>query len=248
MNILRLLALALLLSASTMAEEKLVTFAIGEWAPYTSSSPHAYEKVAQQVVIESFESQGYQVKLDYFPWSRSLKLASEGAYDGTFPWIENAERSTLFLYSDPIFTQTVVFFHHQEAEFNWQQFDDLHQYAIGGTQDYQAVFFLNQYGINQEISIDEETNFNKLVKRRIDAYPTGKIRGQYLINQTLTPDEAQLITFNDKPLFEDKMHILFTKQNRARSEMLMKAFAKGLEELIASGRYDEIMIDSNHIE
>ncbi|MCG9749814.1 transporter substrate-binding domain-containing protein [Vibrio brasiliensis] len=248
MGRLQVLASALLLSISAHAEEKLVRFAIGEWPPYTSASNRPEQTVTQQIVVEAFVSQGYQVKLDYFPWSRAYKLASEGKYDGSFPWIQNSQRDELFLYSDAIFTQTVVFFYHQDSEFSWRQIKDLNQYIIGGTQDYQTVFFLDQYGIEQTISIDEETSFSKLIKKRIDAYPTGRIRGQYLIDNTLSRDEAKLIQTDPKPLFEDDMHILFPKQNNERSKMLIDVFAKGLEELIDSGRYQEIMIDNNRID
>ncbi|WP_391087896.1 substrate-binding periplasmic protein [Vibrio sp. NH-UV-68] len=238
----------LIFSTAIIAQDKVVRFAIGEWPPYTSSSNDPEQQVAQRVVVKAFESQGYQVQLDYFPWSRSFKLASEGKYDGTFPWIRNSERSKLFLYSEAVFTQTVVFFYHLEVNFSWQQLTDLNNYTIGATQDYQPLFYLNQAGITQMVSIDEETNFAKLVKRRIDAYPTGAIRGKYLIKNTLSQDEAALIKVDDKPIFEDEMTILFSKQNSARSEMLIDVFSQGMKTLYASGEYQKIMLDNSRVE
>lgn len=244
----RTLVVLLLFSATTLAQEQRVRFAIGEWPPYTTAANLPQNQVAQRVVKEAYESQGYQVEFDYFPWSRAFKLASGGKYDGTFPWIKNDERSELFLYSEAIFTQTVVFFYHQDTAFSWEEIDDLKQYNIGGTQDYQTVFFLNQYGIDQTLSIDEQASFNKLLKRRIDAYPTGKIRGQYLLNTLLSDSEASQIKSHSKPLFEDDMHILLPKHNPERSQLLIEVFAQGLEELLTSGRYQEIMIDNNRID
>lgn len=248
MTQLLLLISTLIFSSAITAQEKVVRFAIGEWPPYTSSSNDPEQQVAQRVVVKAFESQGYQVQLDYFPWSRSFKLASEGKYDGTFPWIRNSERSQVFLNSEAIFTQTVVFFYHRNVNFSWQQLTDLNHYTIGATQDYQALFYLNQADINQKVSIDEETNFAKLVKRRIDAYPTGTIRGKYLIKKTLSQDEAALVKIDNKPLFEDEMTILFPKHNSARSEKLIGVFSQGMKTLYASGEYQKIMLENSQIE
>lgn len=242
-----ILALALLLSTSVAAEDKRVKFAIGEWAPYTSSSQNAREKVAEKVVIRAFETQGYQVELNYFPWPRSLRLAEQSDYDGSFPWMHSDERQEQFIFSEPFFSQKIVFFTFREANFSWNDKQDLLQYKIGGTQDYQATNILYDLGVTPEISNTEEGNFQKLVKNRIDAYPTGLMRGQYLIEKLFDQEEAQLIVVASKPIIEDDMHILFSKANPKRSQHLNKVFSKGLQQLIESGEYHQIVFSDNHI-
>ncbi|MDE1243041.1 substrate-binding periplasmic protein [Vibrio aestuarianus] len=239
----------LLLSYSLAAQEMRVKFAIGEWAPYTSSSGNPNEKVAEQIVVKAFESQGYQVELDYFPWPRSLRLASQDKYDGSFPWMVSDSRQEQFLISVPFFTQKIVFFSHKDVGFTCSNAEDLKKYVIGATQDYQATNHLISLGVKLTIASTEEINFIKLSKKRIDAYPTGLIRGKYLLGKLLDSKEAAQIQISNQSLMGDgiEMHILFSKHNLERSQHLNRVFARGLKQLIDSGEYQLIVFDSNRI-
>ncbi|MBD1567393.1 transporter substrate-binding domain-containing protein [Vibrio sp. SA48] len=237
----------LLLSCSLAAQEMRVKFAIGEWAPYTSSSANPNEKIAEQIVVKAFESQGYQVELDYFPWPRSLRLAAHDKYDGSFPWMISDSRQDKFLISVPFFTQKIVFFSHKEVGFTWNNTEDLKKYAIGATQDYQATKHLINLGIKPNIVNAEKLNFIKLAKKRIDAYPTGLIRGNYLLGKLFNSKEAAQIQVNSKTLMEEEMYILFSKHNIKRSQHLNQIFSQGLQQLIDSGEYQLIVFDENRI-
>ncbi|OAJ94033.1 substrate-binding periplasmic protein [Vibrio bivalvicida] len=236
-----------LVGLSANADTKTVRFAIGEWAPYTSSSNNPREKISERIVIRAYESQGYEVILSYYPWSRSLRLAKQGTYDGTFPWMFNSERKQSFYFSDAMFTQKVVFFSHGDASFSWKKLNDLKNFHIGATQDYQATNLLLNAGLKPTIENTEESNFEKLAKHRIDAYPTGLIRGKYLIDKYLSKEEARVIRIGDKPLVEDSMYIMFTQKDMQRSSTLSEVFSKGLKVLIESGEYQAIVFDSNRI-
>lgn len=238
----------LLLSGSLAAQEMRVKFAIGEWAPYTSSSANSNEKIAELIVVKAFESQGYQVELDYFPWSRSLRLAAQDKYDGSFPWMVSDSRQEKFLISVPFFTQKIVFFSHKDVGFTWNNTEDLKKYIIGATQDYQATNYLINLGVEPNIANAEEINFIKLAKKRIDAYPTGLIRGNYLLGKLFDSKEASQFQVSSQSLMEDEMHILFSKHNLERSQHLNRVFARGLQQLIDSGEYQLIVFDSNRID
>lgn len=124
----RILALLCLICSSAswaIQENKTVRFAIGDWEPYTSRQDNPEFKVAETIVRAAFANQGYQVELDYFPWSRAYKYAESGAYDGSFPWMMTPERQTIFLYSKPFFTQHIVFFYHKSSQFDWHSVEDL---------------------------------------------------------------------------------------------------------------------------
>lgn len=237
----------MVIAPNVIAQTKTVRFAIGEWAPYTSSKENPREKIAEQIIIQAFKSQGYDVILSYYPWSRSLRLAKQGKYDGTFPWMFNDERAKDFLYSEELYTQKVVFFSHIDARFHWQNLDDIKRFRIGATQDYQATYLLNNAGIETTIENTELDNFEKLVKQRIDAYPTGLIRGKYLIEHHFNHEQASKIIIGTKPLVEDTMHILFSQQNPQRSEQLNSVFSKGLKHLFSTGEYNQIVFDSNRL-
>jgi polar amino acid transport system substrate-binding protein len=223
-----------------------VRFAIGEWAPYTSSTYQGV-KVAEEVVIRAFATQGYEVKLDYHPWSRSLKLAAQTQYDGSFPWLPNKKRTLKYIYSKPFLRQKIVFFSHKSANFIWSDSTNFDNYVVGGTQDYHATNLLLELGISPIIDSSEESNFNKLAKNRIDLYPAGLSRGKYLINQLLSEEQLETIQVGSKPLIEGDMHIIFSRANTARSNKLKEVFAIGLRQLIDSGEYQAIVSVNNRI-
>lgn len=242
-----LLIWCVLQSISAYAETKTVRFAVGEWAPYTSSSNNPNEKISERIIIRAYQSQGNEVVLSYYPWSRSLRLAKQGKYDGTFPWMFNPDRAQSFLYSQAMYTQKVVFFSNKNTDFQWQTLNDVKRFHIGATQDYQATYVLQKAGVEPTIENTELSNFEKLIKHRIDAYPTGLIRGQYLLNKHFTHNQVSTIKVGTKPLIEDSMYILFSMHNKERSDKLNEVFSNGLRYLFETGEYDEIVFDSNQL-
>lgn len=240
-----LLSLLLFTSAATAEADKQVRFAIGEWAPYTSSVGQF--NIAEEVVKRAFTSQGYQVQFDYYPWSRALKLASQTEYDGSFPWFPNEQRKLKYIYSQPFLKQKIVFFSHKDANFTWDESVNFDNYIVGGTQDYNATNLIRELGILPLIDTSEENNFRKLVKRRIDLYPAGLTRGKYLLRQLFTLEQAQSIKVGTRPLIEGDMHIIFSKKSPERSNQLKDAFAKGFAILIESGEYQQIVAENNRV-
>ncbi|MBG0759952.1 amino acid ABC transporter [Vibrio cidicii] len=246
----RILALLCLICSSAswaIQENKTVRFAIGDWEPYTSRQDNPEFKVAETIVRAAFANQGYQVELDYFPWSRAYKYAESGAYDGSFPWMMTPERQTIFLYSKPFFTQHIVFFYHKSSQFDWHSVEDLKKYRIGATQDYAATTLLQKLGITPDIDNEDGGSIIKLGKQRVDTYPAGLERGQYLIKTLLEPSAAAQIMVHPKALSEDYMHILFTRADLQRSEHLSQVFSKGLKALFDSGEYYQIVDPANQL-
>ena len=236
----------LLLSFLLQAQDKVVRFAIGEWAPYTSSDP-SERSIAEQVIVRAFATQGYQVQIDYHPWPRSIKLLSTELYDGSFPWAENRQRKESFIYSEPFLKQRVVFFSHTKSNFTWTEEINFQQYVIGATQGYHITNLLFELGIKPVIDADEKNNFIKLAKRRIDAYPAGLSRGKYLIEKELSHEQASQIKVGSKALAEGYLHVIFSKQNLERSNALKQIFNNGLRQLIDNGEYQKLVVESNRV-
>ncbi|MEZ8102243.1 substrate-binding periplasmic protein [Vibrio bivalvicida] len=241
-----LLFWCLLLSTNADAETKTVRFAVGEWAPFTSSSENPNEKISERLVIRAYESQGYKVVLSHYPWPRSLRLAKQGKYDGTFPWMYMPEREGIFLHSEKMFSQKVVFFSNKNVDFQWQTLPDIERFHIGTTQDFAATLVLDKAGIESTLEATELNNFEKLVKNRIDAYPAGLIRGKYLLKKHFTDEQVNRIKIGSKALIEDSMHILFSTNNKERSDHLSEVFSNGLRHIYASGEYDRIVFGASH--
>lgn len=82
-----LLFCALLLASASAAES--VRLTNGEWPPYLGERlPH--HGVASRIVAEAFALEGIEVRWEFHPWARSLKMAGQGERDGSAVWLYNA--------------------------------------------------------------------------------------------------------------------------------------------------------------
>lgn len=95
-----LLVLAAILGTqSAAALEKKVTLATLEWEPYVGSEMRDGGYTAE-IVKAAFERAGYDVTVEFHPWSRDLDLAREGKVDGVFPAYHDPAREEYLLFSD----------------------------------------------------------------------------------------------------------------------------------------------------
>ncbi len=228
----------LFLSLSISAE--VVQVDIGDWEPYTSSKdPNG--RIAETIATEAFKLVGYEVKINYYPWKRSYENVMKGRSDVTYPWFSTEERASEVIVSkEPLLAEKEVFFYLKDTAFDWNTFEDLKKYKIGGTVGYSHVSRLEKHGIKLITVGKEDVNFKKIMSGRLDAYPASLIPGQVAIKKLFTPEEAEKFTYHKKPTFEDSMYALFSK-NKPNGQALSDKFDEGLKQLKKSGRYDEIL-------
>ena len=78
---------------------KLVTG--NDYSPFTDETlPNG--GMATEIVTAVFADMGHELAFDWLPWKRGYRLAQQGTYLGTFPYIFTDEREKDFLYSLPI--------------------------------------------------------------------------------------------------------------------------------------------------
>ncbi|MDA0119210.1 substrate-binding periplasmic protein [Vibrio sp. T11.5] len=229
------------------SNERTVTFVVGDWEPYTSSQSNPEYKMAEDLVTAAYETQGYRVTIDYHPWSRAYRYVESGRYDGTFPWFKNDERESLFIFSESLFTQKIVFFYHIDSNFDWQKPVDLNNYHIGATQGYEVTRLLQSLGVNVEVTNEDQSNFIKLGKQRIDAYPAAVERGYYMMGTSLSAIQLNKLRIHPKPIIENDMYTMFSKHDHKRSERLSEALNLGIQQLIQSGEYQKIINVENQV-
>lgn len=92
---------------STDQPRKSITFAIGEWAPYTGEELDNYG-IASGIISHILKEMGYETEFLFMPWSLAESLAESGEKDdgvrGTFPYRENEKRNRKFYFSESILT------------------------------------------------------------------------------------------------------------------------------------------------
>lgn len=221
-------------------------FANGEWPPYMSQDL-PYGGFASRIVYEAYALSGINIQYKWLPWKRALTEAEKGLVDGTVGWIFSKERDKKFLFSNPVFSQEMVFFHLKKYSFDWEKIEDLRNIKIGATigyGDYGEAFIQAEASavIKVERVRTDEQNFGKLLTGRIQVFPLAKEVGDYILKKKFKPQQAESITYNKKPIHIQKYYILFSKRKK-NSLLLQQKFNEGLEVLIKSGKYQQYYYD-----
>jgi hypothetical protein len=89
-----------------------------------------------------------------------------------------------------------------------------------------------------EEASSDKTNFKKLLKERIDIFPSGIVVGYGILNQSFDNLMVNKLTYHPKILRSSTTHVLFPK-NAPKSQKLVKAFNEGLLKLRIEGLYDK---------
>lgn len=242
------LCLGLLLAChGALAESpKTIRLTNGEWQPYLSKDVPHYG-IASHIITEAFALVGVEVEYGFFPWSRAMKLAKDGTWDGSAVWGESEERRQSFHLTDPVIPTTWVFFHLRSTPFDWTGYEDLADLKVGGTVEY---YYSREFeaaeveGVFETIRArSDEVGLKNLVKGRIDVFP-GELMVTYAqIRDTFSAEQTALFTHHPKRIVERPLYLLLSKEV-ASSEDMRDRFNEGLARLRESGRYDRILADA----
>lgn len=232
------LSLIFLVSMSVRAET--VTFAIGDWEPFTSAKDPK-SKLTEKVVIEALKLEGLDASFAYFPWKRASTLLEEGGFDGSFPWGLTDDRAKLFHYTTTtVLKDESVYFHLKTTKFDWNTIQDLKKYKVGVTIGFSNEKLYKDLGIPADAVVLEDLNFKKMLVGRLDVYDTSKSVGLALIAKLFTPEEAKLFTYHSKIISNHEYYGIFSKVS-PKGKLYADKLESGLKKLKASGAYDKIM-------
>ncbi len=220
----------------------------GEWPPYLSEHLE-HRGVASRVVTEAFKEAGISVIYGFFIWKRSLDQSRAGRWDGSVVWRRTPEREKHFWFSDPVMSETTVFFHLNTRAFDWKSMDDLKGIPIGTTigYDYGDKFRAAEKDgmLLVEYTEKDELNFRKLLKRKIDLFPNDFLPGYATLCRNFSPSQIQRITHHSRPLKSGPLHLILSKRLEG-NQGIMERFNAGLARLKADGRHAKILEQAAH--
>ena len=227
--------------------EKTINITTGEYAPWTSENLK-HLGFSSHVISEAFKLEGYKVNFTLYPWKRVYEAAKSGdRFQASSWWYFSEERATEFYYSEPLLVDSTVFFHLKDSVMpDWKSLHDLKGKRIGATAGYTYTPEFWEAAKSGSLDIEEastdELNFKKLLKGRIDMFPTSDLVGQKLLKERFRTAEAESVTFHPNPLLSSPGHLLFSKKLPNGNE-LVSLFNRGLVKLRESGRYDQFWAD-----
>lgn len=188
------------------------------WPPYSDKS--LKEQGASVAVAKAaFKAMGHELNVDFFPWSRAVKLAADpgSKYVGYFP--EYHYESTDFSFSEPMGEGPLGLVENKQNPIVWSNVQDLTQYKIGVVQDYVNTVEIDSLIASGEIkaqtAASDETNIRKVGGKRIDAAVIDSNVFNYLIANTegLVNTPVQM---NSKLLMQKELFVAFKKSKEGQ--------------------------------
>lgn len=237
-----LLLVAVLLMALTSrptqsAETLLLT--TGEWPPFFSATL-PYGGTANRIISESFALVDVDVEYKFLPWKRAMQTARFGPAVGSAGWLKMPEREKHFLFSDPIFYSSRVFFHRRDKAFDWRELEDVKDMRVAVTLGSADEFPLAGPMASGKGSVDLAQSYasgmRKLAAGRVDLYACNLEVGLFVLKHQVPPEEAALIRYHPRPIFEETNHLIISRRLPNANEIIAR-FNNGLRKMKESGQY-----------
>lgn len=231
-----LLAISLILSTSmSFADDKTIRLTSLDWPPYSSKSLDQ-QGASVAVAKAAFKAMGYELKVDFFPWSRAVALAKDSGsqYAGYFPEYFSDDTAKDFIYSDAMGTGPLGFAEQKAKSISWTTLDDLKSYRIGVVQDYintsEFDAMVANKSLKSSVTTSDEKNLKKLASSRVDLAVVDKNVMNYLFktNPGLAK-KAETVQFNSTLLEDKKLFICFKKG--PKGENIAKIYNDGLKKI-----------------
>lgn len=206
---------------SSAKKKETLYFTSLEWPPYLSSTlPKKGLGIA--LVAEAFKKEGYEIQIDFYPWTRCLKLVeAKSKYAGVLLGYKDSEREKLFIFSDKVMGSPVGFAERKDHAIQWHNWADLKNQRFGVVQDYvnttEIDSAITAKTIQAESAVSDSLNLVKLANNRMDLAVIDSNTFDYLMatDSTISPYQSKLQI--NKKIFEDKgLYVLFRKDNEGK--------------------------------
>lgn len=205
-----------------------------DWAPYTNEKLPS-KGASSAVVAEAIKASGNSLKIEFYPWSRTVNLVrNSNAYVAYFPEYYAKANEADFLYSDPIGVGPLVFIERKAAPVPWTTYDSLKGKKIGVVRDYINTEELDAKIASKALTADEAPddtrNILKLAAGRIDVAVIDVNVYNYLVKEDADVKAvAGQLQVNEKTLENKMLYVCFKKS--PEGERALKAFNQGLKKV-----------------
>ena len=183
-----LLFALLLFCQQGMATDSTIRLATLEYPPYITNTDQGAQGLAVDIVAAAFARVGRPIKIDFYPIARGQQKLLSGEVDGYFSIKKTPEREKSMLFTQrALISQDYVFFVRKGSRWRFDgSFDSLLDSAIG-------VVYATSYGSRfdraaqagmfrkLDTTVNHETNFRKLLARRVDAVICSRLVGLHYL-------------------------------------------------------------------
>ncbi|WP_198783124.1 substrate-binding periplasmic protein [Shewanella putrefaciens] len=189
------------------------------WPPY-SGQQLAQQGASIAVTRAALKVMGHELKVDFYPWSRAVKLASmpSGDYQGYLP--EYYYDTEKFVFSSSIGTSPLGLVEQTSHPISWHYVADLNRYTLGVVKDYVNTDVLDSMIVSGAQAVEavtsDEHNIKKVAAGRIDAAVIDVNVLQYLLKQKTLQPLADKLQINRQLLANKQLYIAFRNNDEGR--------------------------------
>ena len=214
------------------------------WPPYSGENlPQQGVTVAATQAI--FKAMGYELVVDFYPWSRAIKLGldSDSKYLGYLPEYYSQELDKTCHFSESVGTGPLGFAQLKSKPIKWNTLEDIAQLPrVGIVQDYVNTQEFDQKirdgSIKGDVSTSDLMNLKKLAAGRIPLVVIDKYVLAYLLaNTSELKDVKTQIEFNDKILEDKYLYLCFKDTPQAKK--MKDLFDKGAHRVDMKSFFEE---------
>ncbi|RDH42723.1 substrate-binding periplasmic protein [Zooshikella ganghwensis] len=229
-----------------------IVLATGSWCPYIC--PETFSEAGLndepgfvvEIVREILNEHGHQIKLAIVPWSRAIRGASNGSYDGLLGTVPATVPEMIFPERGQSFYH-MCFFTRVDSTWKYEGVKSLTSVRLGVVQDYDydnggeldqyIQHEINGYWVIPISGEDKDalkTNVRRIEQGRVDVIIDGReVIDYYFKDKEKTVREAGCIS-------RDEMYVAFSPMNE-RAQEYAEIMSKGMVRLRTSGKLEKIL-------
>lgn len=203
------------------------------WPPYSGKSLEQ-QGASVAVAKAAFKAQGHELVVEFYPWTRAVKMASQAnsKHVGYFP--EYQYETNEFIFSDEMGVGPLGLVQNKSKPINYSTLADLSGKRIGVVQDYVNTKELDDMIAAGTIKADavpsDVLNVKKVGAGRIDA----AVIDTNVLNYLLATDKSlkslqSKVEMNSKLLQNKKLYIAF--RNDADGKKWQQIYNEGLSKI-----------------
>lgn len=240
MNKLFLFLSALFFSTPTLANDP-VRLMTEEFPPYQfyEGNSQAPTGISIEIVQAIQNKIGSTDKITILPWNRALKLLVKNKNSALFSTARTPAREDKYKWVGPLSKLEMVFFKKKGSDINFKSLDEAKTVAkIGVTKNVATHEILVNLGFeNLDVlkSGSDDKNLKRLLKGRIDVWPTAYYAGIYSAKKIGIADQIEAIP--NVKLMSGHLYLAFNKDTDNR---IIHEWQAALDQLQSDGVVDAI--------
>ncbi len=230
------LVMVLCLSMRQVAQSEEVTS-----AAYTDYPPFSADYLegggfAIVLATEAFRREGFAVKHSWMPWVRGATLVEKGIVDFTLPYFFTNKRTSIYEYSEPIYSIYIRAYGLQGSAENVTSIEGLEGKTICHPRGYaNPIYLQNLFDTGRATlrrPMDMEQCLKLTLSKRVDYFLSSpEVWKGSLERLSISEDEFEELSFNVQV---NRLYLVFGKSN-PRVPKLVSAFNSGLKKMSADG-------------